>query len=126
MILSSVTDTLGKESTVVLALVLWATLIIVFSVLNKKIHYFQTCFIAPTGRFHAPQTFETRFLENKFYGYFFHIFLLLSLVMGIITLYLQEMFTFLLAIVFIFCSLLIFIVYLAILFLFIWKTWWSH
>ncbi|GEM_PF-4519134 len=126
MILSSITATLGKEGTVVLALLLWATLVIVFLLLKKRIHSLHPLLTALTDTSYHPKTFETRFLENKFYLYFFHIFLLLSLLMGIINLYLQEPFTFLLTILFILCSLLIFIVYLGILFLFIWKTWWSH
>lgn len=126
MILSSVTATLGKEGTVVLALSLWAILILVFFVLNKRIHSLQFLFTALAGTSHHSQRLETRFLENKFYLYFFFIFLSLSILMGIINLYLQEPFISLLAILFIICSLMIFAVYLAILLLFIWKTWWNN
>ena len=126
MILSSVTATLGKEGTVMLVLLLWAILMIVFLVLRKRIHSFYPLFTAHTNTSSHPRTFEARLLENKPYLYFFFIFLSLSLLMGIINLYLQTPFISLLTILFIVCSLMIFSVYLTILFLFIWKTWWGH
>ncbi len=125
MILTSVTATLGKEGTVVLALLLWAILMIVLLVLRKRIHSFYSLFIAHTDTSSHPRKFETRFLENKSYLYFFLIFLSLSLLMSTTNLYLQAPFISLLTLLFIFCSLMIFVVYLAILLLFIWKTWWS-
>ena len=126
MILSSVNATLGTESTVVLSILLLATLIILFLILKKRIYSFFSLSSSPAGSFHQSRTFEIRFLENKLYLSFFFIFLSVSLVMSIINLYLEEPLISLLAILFIFCSLMIFVVYLSILFLFIWKTWWSH
>ena len=125
MILSSVTATLGKEGTVVLVLLLWATLLIVFFVLKKRIHSSQSLLSPLTNISQYPKTFETRFLENTFFLYFFLIFLSVSLFLGIITLYLQEPLISLLALLFLSCSLMIFGVYLAIVLLFIYKTWWS-
>jgi len=125
MILSSVTATLGKEGTMVLALLLWATLLIVFFVLKKRIHSSHSLLTSATSLSQHPQTVETRFLGNTFFLYFFFIFLSVSIFLGIITLYLQEPFISLLALLFLACSLLIFGVYLAMVLLFIYKTWWS-
>jgi len=126
MILSSVNAVLGNEGTVVLSIFLFLTLIILFLILKKRIYSFFSLSSALAGASYQSRTFEIRFLENKFYLSFFFIFLFVSLVMSIINLYLQVPFISLLAILFIFCSLIIFVVYLSILFLFIWKTWWSH
>ena len=125
MILSSVTATLGKEGTVVLVLLLWTTLFIVFFVLKKRIHSSQSLLTSVTSLSQHPHTFETRFLGNKFFLYFFFIFLSVSIFLGIITLYLQEPFISLLSLLFLSCSLMIFGVYLSIVLLFIYKTWWS-
>lgn len=126
MILSSVNATLGIEGTVVLVSFLFLILIILFLILKKRIYSFFSLSNVLTGASHQSRTFEIRFLENKFYLSFFFVFLSVSLVMSIINLYLQVPFISLLAVLFIFCSLMIFVVYLSILLLVIWKTWWSH
>jgi hypothetical protein len=124
MILSSISSTLGNEGTILLTLVLWATLVFVFLFLKKRL---DSLFLRYqiSGKPSPLNTFEIRFLENRCYLYFFHIIVFLSILLGIINLYVQEPFILLLTILFILFSLIFFIVYLYIMVLFIWKTWWS-
>lgn len=126
MILGNVTATVGKEGTVILVLVLWILLISVFLFLKKRIGSLFSQNTSLTDTSHQSRTFEIRFLENTYYIFFFFIFLSLSLLLGIINLYFHTPFISFLSILFIVCSLMIFVIYLSVLLLFVWKTWWSH
>ena len=126
MIIGSVTATMGKEGTVMLVLGLWVILISVFLVLKKRICSSFSQHAALTDTSLQSRTFERRFLENTYYILFFFIFLSLSLLLGLINLYFHTPFISFLSMLFIFCSLMIFVIYLSVVLLFIWKTWWSH
>ena len=125
MIVLAITTILGEDGTVILAFLLYLVLVLLLWVIKKKFQEFFPISFASGGRIKIAKRGLGYFFKNNLYYIILHLFLFLSLLLGIINLYTQDTLFLFLTFFFLVCSLVSFLIYLCQLLIVIYKTWWN-
>ena len=123
MILLTVVETFGKETTLLITLTLWFFLVALSFFLKKKI---ATDILSNVPDFNVPHQNKLLHALLFLYKYSFllaHILLAIALCFSIAHLYLSSVLMTSLTVVFIFLSLAVFLFYLGMFLLMVWKKW---
>ena len=121
--LLTVVETFGKEVTIVIVLILWFILIVLSLFLKKKAPDDLSSDAFDYDVSHRGGLFRVLLLIYKYSFFLAHIFLVIAICCGIADLYLSSAVIASLTVLFIFLSLAVFLVYLGMFLLCIWKKW---